>query len=132
MRKKNLIDTIRENIVRLRKANGWSQTDLAKKMKTSQRLVAYYEDKSANMPLEKLQEFAEVFDVSVGALLDERPVNGNVGPEVDLRLLKRVKQIDSLPRRAKDALIHNINTAIENHEMKAEKRQNKKVAASLE
>lgn len=126
MHKKNLIKTIRENIVRLRKANGWSQTDLAKRMNTSQRLVAYYEDKSANMPLEKLQEFAEAFSVSIGALLDERPITGNVGPEVDLRLLKRVKQIDALPRRAKDALIHNINTAIENHEMKMAKRQSKK------
>lgn len=126
MRKTNLVDTIRNNIIRLRKTNGWSQTDLAKKMKTSQRLVAYYENKSANMPLEKLQEFADVLDVSVGVLLDERPTNGNVSPKIDLRLLKRVKQIDELPRRAKDALIHSINTAIENQEMKTAQNKNKK------
>jgi hypothetical protein len=91
-------------------------------MKTSQRLVAYYEDKSANMPLEKLQQFAEALNVSVGALLDERPITGNVGPEVDLRLLKRVQQIDALPRRAKDAVIHSINTAIENQALKTQKK----------
>jgi hypothetical protein len=89
-------------------------------------------DKSANMPLEKLQKFADAFGVSVGALLDERPINGNVGPDVDLRLLKRLKQIDSLPRRAKDALIHSINTAIENHEMKMVKKQGNKVAADAD
>lgn len=122
MNKKNIVTTAQENIIRLRKANGLSQTDLAKKMKTSQRLVAYYESKASNIPLMKLQEFADVLNVSVGALLDERPVHSPVGPEIDLRLLKRLKQIDKLPRRSKDALIHSINTAIENNTLKTQKK----------
>ena len=108
MHKKNIVQIAKHNIIRLRKTNGLSQTDLAKKMKTSQRLVAYYENKAASIPLGKLQEFAEALDVSIGTLLDERYTNNSAGPEIDLRLMKKLKLIDMLPRRAKDALIHSI------------------------
>ena len=122
MVKKNIYETVRHNIIRFRKAHGLSQTDLAKKLKTSQRLVAYYENKATNMPLDKLQEFAEVLEVSVGALLDERPINGSICLDIDIRLLKKLKQIEKLPRRTKDALTHSINTAIENYTLKEKKK----------
>jgi transcriptional regulator with XRE-family HTH domain len=116
MAQKNIFETVRRNIICFRKMNGLSQTDLAKKMKTSQRLVAYYENKASSMPLDKVQDFAEALETSVGALLDERPINGI--HDIDLRLLKKLKQIEQLPRRARDAVMHSINTAIENHILK--------------
>jgi transcriptional regulator with XRE-family HTH domain len=125
MVKKNIVDTAKQNITKLRIKLGLSQTELARKMKTSQRLIAYYESKAGNIPLLKLQDFADALNVSVGTLLDERSNPEEIGPDIDIRLLKRLKQIDKLPRRAKEALIHNINTTIEMHEMKQKTNQKK-------
>jgi transcriptional regulator with XRE-family HTH domain len=126
MRKTNLVQTAKTNIIRYRKEKAMSQTDLAKKMKTSQRLVAYYENKASNIPLNKLHGVADALGVSVGALLDERPVNGGVEPGIDVRLFKRLKQIEALPRRARDALIHSINTELEMHALRSSKTNNSK------
>jgi transcriptional regulator with XRE-family HTH domain len=122
MVRKNIVKIAKRNIIQYRKVRGMSQTELARKMKISQRLVAYYESKASNISLEKLQDFADALDVSVGALLDERPAVPEVGPRVDIRILKRVQQIESLPRRARDALLHNINTAIQVHSPKCRKK----------
>ena len=123
MPKKNIVEIAKQNIIKSRVKLGLSQTELARKMKTSQRLIAYYESKANNIPLTKLQEFADALNVSVGALLDERSTSGDIGPDIDLRLLKRLKQVDELPRRAKEALIHNINTAIEMNKLKSQKKK---------
>lgn len=117
MKYKNIFDTVKANIIKARKAKGYSQTDLAGKMSTSQRLIAYYETKTKTISLDKLVEFAEALNVSLGTLLDEKPVN-NVPVDIDLKLLKKVKQIDELPRRAKESLMHTINTTLEMNKMK--------------
>lgn len=118
MKKTNLTKTVKENIVKYRKNAGLSQVELAKRMKVSQRVIAYYENEATNIPLDQLQNFADALSVAVSALLDTKVEKSSGVEEIDIRLIRKIKQIEELPRRSKDALWHNINTAIESNAMK--------------
>jgi hypothetical protein len=65
-----------------------------------------------------LQNFAEALNVAVIALMDTKIERSTGVEEIGIRLIRKMKQIEALPRRSKDALWHSINTAIENNAMK--------------
>lgn len=112
MNKPNIVEVAKKNIVRCRKARAMSQQELAKRMKATQRVVAYYENEASNIPLTKLQDFAEALDVSIAALLDESYDRRPSVEQFDIRLIRKLKQIHSLPKRPRDALWHAINNAL--------------------
>jgi transcriptional regulator with XRE-family HTH domain len=123
MHKENIVQIFKDNLVRIRKKRGYTQRQLAKKVGTSQRAVAYYENDAANIPLTKLQDLANALEVSVVELLG--PVNGKSRgiEEMDIRIIRKIKQIEKLPRRAQEALWHTINTTLEMHALKAQKKK---------
>ena len=123
MDKPDIVETVRNNIILYRKKRGWSQVELAKKMNVSQRIVAYYESEATSIPISKAQQFADGLQVSLVALVEEHTGQTREFGDMDIRLIKKVKSIENLPRRTRDALWHNINTAIQVHEMREQKRQ---------
>jgi len=118
MKKTSIAETVKKNLIKYRKNAGLSQVELAKRMKVSQRVVAYYENEATNIPLDQLQNFAEALNVAVIALMDTKIERSTGVEEIGIRLIRKMKQIEALPRRSKDALWHSINTAIENNAMK--------------
>jgi transcriptional regulator with XRE-family HTH domain len=118
MQKEDVVSTFKKNLVALRKKRGFSQRELAKKMQATQRIVAYYEKEAANIPLTKLQDLARALDVTVVELLNQRFEKAKGVEELDVRTVKKIKQIEGLPRRAQEALWHNINTTLEMHALK--------------
>ena len=71
--------SIGKRIRDLRKRQGLTQLDLAKRIGTTKQNVTYYEkDVIKNIPLEKIQILAEIFDVSPAYIL------GIDEPETDI------------------------------------------------
>jgi transcriptional regulator with XRE-family HTH domain len=120
MQKQDVVPTFKKNLVALRKKRGLSQRELARKMGATQRIVAYYEKEAANIPLTKLQDLARALDVTVVELLDQRLEKANGVAELDVRIIRKIKQIEGLPRRSQEALWHTINTTLEMHALKAQ------------
>ncbi|MDD5672860.1 MAG: helix-turn-helix transcriptional regulator [Chitinivibrionales bacterium] len=123
MQKEDVVSTFKKNLVAVRKKRGLSQRELAKKMNATQRIVAYYEKEAANIPLTKLQDLARALDVTVVELLDQRLDKAKGVEELDVRIIRKIKQIEGLPRRAQEALWHTINTTLEMQALKAAKKK---------
>jgi transcriptional regulator with XRE-family HTH domain len=120
MQKEDAVSTFKNNLVALRKKRGLSQRELAKKMGSTQRIVAYYEKEAANIPLTKIQDLARALDVTIVELLDQRFDKTKSVEELDVRIIRKIKQLDGLPRRSREALWHTINTTLEMHAIKAQ------------
>lgn len=67
------------NIRRLRKRNGWTQSELAKKTRLSQKYVSAAEksDNPKNLTLETLEVFAKAFKVDVSEIIAPESVEMN-------------------------------------------------------
>ncbi len=57
------------NIKQLRKAKGWTQTQLAENIGTIQKVVANYEAGTTKPPLERIIALAQTFEVSSDELI---------------------------------------------------------------
>lgn len=78
-----------DKIIRLRKKNGWSQEELAEKMKVSRQAVSKWEGAQTIPDLEKILQLGELFDVTTDYLLkDELEEEEFVGRDADPSLRK--------------------------------------------
>lgn len=114
----DVVETFKKNLIRLRKRRGLSQRELAKKMGSTQRVVAYYEKEAANIPLTKIQDIARALDISVLELLDTKIDKRAEIENLDVRTIRKIEQIDNLPRRARESLWQTINSFLETHKAK--------------
>jgi len=118
MKNTGIVKAVQDNLVRIRKERGLTQSELARKINSSQRAIAYYENEGNNIPLSKVQELAEALEVSVAELLDLNTRKTGI-EDIDIRLVKKIQAIETLPRRAKDALWHTINMTLEMQKLKS-------------
>ena len=58
-----------QNLVKLRKERGLSQSDLAKLCGLTQRMIAYYENEAVKPPIDKIEAIAKVLKVGINKLL---------------------------------------------------------------
>lgn len=63
------------NIKTLRKKHGWTQSQLAEKIGTIQKVIADYEAGSTRPPLERVIALAQIFQVSTDELLGLRDIS---------------------------------------------------------
>jgi transcriptional regulator with XRE-family HTH domain len=63
-----------------RKSRGWSQTKLAQKLDTNQKVIDYYERREANPSLSFIQRAAKVLGVSTVELVGNESTNGRSRP----------------------------------------------------
>jgi transcriptional regulator with XRE-family HTH domain len=122
MNKIDPVENFKRNLYRLRKERGLSQRSLASKMGVTQRLITYYEKDAPNIPLTQVQKFADALGVSVVELLDPRPRIGSGTEELDVRTIRKIKEMQNLPRRTREALWQNINHILELHRTKEKKK----------
>ena len=87
-----------------RQAKGWSQDQLAAKLKTTAPNVSRWENNHSLPSAETLKELGKVFAVSIDYLLyDETPLKPLVGFK-DPELLEQFNQIDQLDDTARAAM----------------------------
>jgi len=95
---------IGDKIQALRTTKGWSQEELAKKLKTTGPNISRWENNNGYPSAEALRELGKAFDVSVDYFLyDEAPIRPLVGFK-DQELLDLFAEIDQLDQPARNAL----------------------------
>jgi transcriptional regulator with XRE-family HTH domain len=92
-------------LAQIRKARGLTQTELGQKLGVSQRVVAYYEQADAQPPGPLLLDLAQALQVSTDELLGRRPLKTPGPSPKTARLLKRLQQVESLPRADQQAVL---------------------------
>ena len=91
------MSNIHERIISLRKANNWSQDELAKQISSSRVMVGKYE-RGDNMPsVEVLIRLAKALDVSIDYLVGE-----GSNAKYDKDLVRRLDEVEKLPDEVKE------------------------------
>lgn len=98
-----------ERLAAIRKDRGFTQVELAQRVGMIQALISDYERGKLRPYADVVVRFARALEVTTDQLLglDDPPAPGTTVP--NRRLLRRLRQIDQLPKRDQDALIRTID-----------------------
>ena len=91
-------------LAHLRRAHGFSQTELGALLGVSQRVMTYYERQSDRLPAHLLPRLAEALAVTVDELLGVRPVKATPAPR-NTRLWRRLRDVEKLPPGDRKAVL---------------------------
>ena len=69
------MEKMNDKIKKLRKSKGWTQTELAKRLGTSQKVITSYETGTKKPPIKRLPDLAAVFGITIDELVDSQPVH---------------------------------------------------------
>jgi transcriptional regulator with XRE-family HTH domain len=101
-----------DNLKRLRKKRGWSQTQLAERIGSHLSHINRLETGKYNPSLDVVQKLAAVFDVTIDYLVSDTDEDFKEVRIEDKNLMERVKLIDSLEEDDKTALIRVIDSML--------------------
>jgi len=101
-------DTIGERIASLRKERGYTQADLAEKIGINRVLISDYERNRIRPHFEMIIHLALALDVTADEILGLKPSKSN-GTKPTLKILRRMKRIETLPPAQQKALLKNID-----------------------
>lgn len=107
-----------QRLAGLRKAAGFTQTELAAELGVSQRMVAYYESPQATPPANLLPQIATALGVSIDELFGRAPKRKLVKQEGDSRLRRRLLAIEKLDGAQKRQVLQVIDAFIERGQLK--------------
>ncbi len=111
------LDGFSKRLVEERTKKGITQKELAERIGISQRMLVHYE-KNDRVPLKHLKEICEVLNISSDYLLG---INNNTKKEnnfIDIKIARRVKLIEKLPKRDKLLVFSFINSLLEKKKSK--------------
>jgi transcriptional regulator with XRE-family HTH domain len=116
-------------LVELRKAAGYTQTELANELGVTRRMVAYYEGETEHPPANLLAGLAQALGVAIEELLGSEPLKkaARSRKPVNSRLQRRLQQIEKLEPADKRQILQVIDTLLESAQLKR-KVQNKQAA----
>jgi transcriptional regulator with XRE-family HTH domain len=101
-----------ENLKRLRKKRGWSQSQLAEQIGSHLSHINRIETGKYNPSLDVVQKLASVLEVTIDYLVNDEQGDMKEVRIEDKGLLDRVKMIDSLDEEDKTALIRVIDSML--------------------
>ncbi|MGH9944047.1 MAG: helix-turn-helix domain-containing protein [Pyrinomonadaceae bacterium] len=101
-------ETVGQRLARLRKERGYTQVALAERIGIIQALVSDYERDKLRLNAEMTVRFAQALEVTADELLGLQPSTGN-GRQPSRKVLRRLEQIENLPKRDQDALLRTID-----------------------
>lgn len=104
-------------LVALRKLAGYTQTELARELNVTRRVIAYYEGETEYPPSALLPQLAQALGVSLEELLGTQPVR-KVAKAVNTRLHRRLQQIEQLGPTEKRQVLQLIDAFIERGQLK--------------
>ena len=101
--------SIGQRLSDLRKERGYTQVELAEKIGIIQNLVSAYERDQLRLNSDMVVRFATALEVSSDQLLGMKtPPNGGAKPS--LKILRRLKRIETLPITQQKTLFKTIDT----------------------
>lgn len=101
----------------LRKAAGYTQTELAEELGISQRMVAYYEGQTEHAPAALLPAIAKALRVTTDELLGVASVKKASRPS-NSRLQRRMHEIEKLDAKTKRQVMQLLDTFIANQKLR--------------
>jgi transcriptional regulator with XRE-family HTH domain len=101
-------ETIARRLARLRKERGITQQEMAELLDVSQPIVSDYERGELRLHGELIVKVAGILGVSADELLGIE-TRARTGKIANRRLLRRIEQIDQLPKRDQEALLRTID-----------------------
>jgi transcriptional regulator with XRE-family HTH domain len=102
--------TMGERLARIRKERGYTQVELAERIGIIQSLISDYETDRLRLTAEMAVRFALALDVSLDELLHPK-VKKHSGKS-SLRVLRRMKQIESLPPAQQTTVLRTIDAFV--------------------
>lgn len=105
---KSPTESFGQRLARLRKAQGFTQTELGRLVGLSQRMMTYYERQSAWPPAHLLSRLAETLGVSLDEIAGVQSVAA-APPRRHSRLWCRLREIEKLTKRDQQALLRTID-----------------------
>ena len=111
--------TTGQRLKQLRKSKGWTQTQLASRVKVTQQVIASYEADKKRPSISRLLELAALFDVSVDEIIggksfefktNGKRVHGNS------RLVKMQQLFSRLPPAEQRSILKQVAALVEKHE----------------
>jgi len=95
-------------LAELRMERGFNQAELAEQLGITQSLISQYERGELRLNAAMIARLIQVLGVSADELLGLQKTNQN-GKKPSRKLLRRLEQIESLPKRKQEALIQTID-----------------------
>jgi transcriptional regulator with XRE-family HTH domain len=108
-----------ERPARLRKAWGYTKTELGEILDLSQRMMTYYEREAGRPPAHLLGQMAEALGVTVDELLGLKPVMDKPVPR-NTRLWRGLREIEKLPAGDRKAVIKLVDGMLARHKLSSQ------------
>jgi transcriptional regulator with XRE-family HTH domain len=107
-----------QRMAAIRQQKGLTQVQLAERMKTTQKMIDYYERRSPNPTLEVMQKIADALGVAVVELLGEeaktaRTARKNSPPS---KVQKAFEEVSRLPRRQQEKVVEFVTAFVRQYE----------------
>lgn len=100
---------IGDKILSLRKEQGWSQQELAKKIGTSGPIIGRYEREEMTPSVEVAKKLADAFGITMDYLVDDM---GKMAEIKDHAMLERMIEIERLDQEEKKTIVHVIDSLL--------------------
>ncbi len=116
-------DSFGARLRRAREAKGFTQRELAEAASTSQRMIAYYETRSGTPAAPVLLRLAHALKVDPGALmgLAHEPLRSETSSPQNLRLWRKLRRVEKLPRSQRKTVIQLIDALVEGEARKKQR-----------
>ncbi len=101
-------ETIGQRLARLRRERGLTQVELAQMIDVSQPVLSDYERGTLRLHGQLIARLARILRVSADELLGLEPTKSQ-GAAGNRRLLRRLQQLEKLPKRDQQALLRTID-----------------------
>lgn len=101
-----------KRLANLRKELGLTQTELGERVGVSCRVIAYYEGETQYPPAHLIEPLAKALKVSTDELLGVKVIKQQRDPQY-AALWRRLKKIESLPKRDQKALLHYLDALVQ-------------------
>jgi len=101
-----------------RQQKGLTQVQLAQRLKTTQKMIDYYERRSPNPTLEVIQKIADALEVAVVELLGEEAKTARTARRSSppSKVQKAFEEVSRLPRRQQDKVIEFVTAFVRQYE----------------
>lgn len=118
------LSTFSKNLKYYRKKKGFSQYDLADKSGISQRMIGHYETHATRPSLSKIEILAKALGIKTSDLINdpENPYEEININDFDMRSLKKLKDILSLPQNDRAAIYRLLNTLLRKNQLEAKEK----------
>ena len=113
-------ETFGERLARLRKAAGYTQTELGDLLGVSQRVVTYYERESERPPSHLLPRLADALKITVDELVRHQQLKKEPAPKHS-RLWRKLRAIEKLGEADRKAVIRFIDALLARQQLEAQR-----------